>query len=171
MAGKDGKLAIIKEQTSFTLGALAGLDLAAGAGPTLTAGYRIIKTVWSAVVTALTSNEGVGLVLGIANKDLTAALIEASLETGGPRFRGDRDFEELAERFTKMLGQTQQTQVSGIETSIRGPDGGSPTETILRWSFPLGAAGWNWWIYNLGTTLTTGASVNILATHYGVWLD
>ncbi len=167
---KDSELAIIKEQTSFTLGALVAKDLVAGSGPVLAAGFRIVKTVWVATITGLTSNEGVGLVLGIANGDLSASLIEASLEAGGPKFRGDRDFEELANRFTKMLGMTQATLVSGVETAIIGPEGGSPSESILRWSFPLGTTGWKWFLYNLGGTLTTGASLNLLATHYGVWL-
>ncbi len=171
MAGKDGKLAIIKEQVTITLGALATLDTTVGAGPVLAQGYRIIKTVWSATAVALSSNQGSGMILGIVNKDLSAAQIEASLEANGPLFRGDRDREELAERFTKQLGQVTSTLVSGTEVVFKGPTGGSPTETILRWSFPLGAAGWNWWIYNLGSTLTTGASAHVLATHYGVWLD
>lgn len=171
MAGKDGKLAIIKEQTTMTLGALTTLDTAVAAGPVLTQGYRIIKTRWSATGVALTSNEGMGIQLGIANKDLTAQQIEASLETNGPLFRADRDREETAERYTMLLGSSIATLVSGTEIVIVGPNGGAPTETILRWSFPLGAAGWNWFVYNLGGTLTTGASLHILATHYGVWLD
>lgn len=171
MAGKDGKLAIIKEQTTVTLAALAGLDLVAAAGPVLAQGFRIIKTVWSCGVISLTSNEGLGLILGISNGDLSAAEIEESLEAGGPLFRGDRDITERSERFTKQLGTVNRTAVSGVSVMFQGPTGGSPTETILRWSFPLGTAGWNWWIYNLLDTLTTGASARILATHYGVWLD
>ncbi len=170
MAGKDGKLAIIKEQTSITLGAFTALDTAVGAGPALTAGFRIIKTVWSATVVALTSTQGAGLLLGIANKDLTAQLIEASIETGGPLFRGDRDNEETAERYTKILGQVLEN-ATDTAAVVKGPNGGSPNEAILRWSFPLGAAGWNWFAYNLGETLTTGATMQIVATHYGVWLD
>ncbi len=172
MAKKGSEMAIIKEQTTITLGALSGLDVAAQAGPTLLAGYRIIKTVWSATVIGLTVGEGVGLVLGIANNDLSAAEIEESLETNGPVNRGDRDREELAGRFTKIIGESRDiTNGANVELPVVGPNGGAPVETILRWSFPLGTGGWKWFIYNLGTGVTTGATVRIIATHYGVWLN
>ncbi len=165
----DSKMAIIKEQTTITLGALSGQDLAAQAGPVLAKGFRIIKTVWSATVIGLTTTEGLGLVLGIANNDLTAAQIEESIEAAGPLFRGDRNLEEFAERFTKQLGMVQDSG-GPTEKPVIGPKGGSPSEAVLRWSFPLGTSGWKWWAYNLGTGLTTGATLRILATHYGVWL-
>ncbi len=169
MAEKS-EMAIIKERSDITLGALSGEDVAAIAGPVLTMGYRIIKTVWTGVAVGITAGEGSGLILGIANNDLTAAQIEASLEAQGPLFRGDRNLEELSNRFTKIVGQSVPV-LGAVELAFVGPEGGAPVSTILRWSFPLGTSGWKWFIYNLGTGLTTGGTMRIMATHYGVWLS
>ncbi len=165
------ELAIIKDNTIVTLGALSGQAVAAQAGPVLKQGYRIVKTIWSAVAIGLTAAEATGLILGLANNDLTAAQIKESLEAGGPLNRGDRDLEEKANRFTKQMGMMETPLVAATESRFKGPEGGSPTESKIMWSFPLGNAGFKWWIYNLGTGLTTGASVRVLATHMGVWLE
>ncbi len=164
------EMAIIKDVSIITIGGLSGQDVAAQAGPVLQKGYRLIKTRLAAHAVGVTSGEGGGLILGIANNDLTAAQIEASLEAGGPLFRGDRDLEEQAERFTKIVGAVAQAQNVSTEHKFTGPENGSPWEFVSRWSFPLGTAGWKWFVYNLGTGMTTGATVRILATHYGVWL-
>ncbi len=165
--GKDGKGAIVKESTSFTLGALGTQDVVAGAGPVMSEDFRIIKTEVYANITGLTTGEAEGLYLGLANGDLSAAEIEESLEAQGPLFPRDRIPEEKAERLTKMIGRFDDKALIAV---LLGPDGGSPVSKTIRWTFGKSQAGWKWFVHNIGTPLTTGATVRITATHFGVWV-
>ncbi len=64
--------------------------------------------------------------------------------------------------------------VNETERVMRNKYGGPLLEIEPRWTFRRGRTatngGWNWGIYNDGVTITTGGLLNILATHYGVWV-
>lgn len=165
--GKDGRGVIIKERSLIVL-----LTIAQGAAvklPSLaiTDDFRILKTVVTAQVIGLTSSEGQGLLFGMANNDLSAAQIAASISTDGPLNRNDRDLKELAERWAQIHGVS-----SGEGDSIQRfhGEGNSPVmEFNPRWTFSKGV-GWAFFVFNDGAALTTGSSARIVATHYGVWV-
>ncbi len=168
--GKDNKGAIIRELTAITLGALGAQDAVIAGGPAITDSFRIIKSEVEMVITGLTDNEGGGIYLGLANGALSAAQIEVAMETVGPLSRSDRVNTEQAERYTKLLG--------GVDGIVEGPatvlrlinkQGGHIVEETIRWTF-TNTAGWNWFLYNLGSAMTTGATAQVLAKHFGVWI-
>ncbi len=173
--GKDGKGAIVKEQSSVSLGALAGQDLAFGAGGVaLDMDFRILRSDITAVATAMTSLEGQGLILYMAQADLSAADIEANIEQNGPKRLGDKLEEEIASRWVRRIGITSGPTVNETERVFRNKYNGGLLNIEPRWTFRRARTategGWNWAVYNDGITLTTGATVRILATHYGVWV-
>ncbi len=72
--GKDGKGAIVKENTTFTIGGLAGQAfLTNDSDVALDSDFRILKTELTAVLTGITSLEGAGLILYMHEGDLTLA--------------------------------------------------------------------------------------------------
>ncbi len=168
--GKDGKGAILRERiVSGALGALAAQDLVAFSGLSVTEDFRILKSEIYAFVSNLTPPEGTGLIFGIANGDLSAAEIEEAIEAGGPLDRNDRIPTEQAERNVKTLGAIVDPSVTGTTNVIRNSENGFPIESKHRWTYS-NPEGWDYWIYNLGGTLTTGALLQLYAVHYGVWV-
>ncbi len=169
--GKDGKGVIIKAVASITVGALAQFDVVKSAGPVITEDFRMIKTVLQAAIVGVTAAESPYLVLGIANNKLTAAEIEGSIEAAGPLHRSDHILQEAAERYTKDLAMTERMDPADTEGRFVGRDGGPIIEETIRWTFDAPAGGWCHWLYNLGDGLTTGATVTVKSTHYGVWIQ
>ncbi len=172
--GKDGKGAIVKEQTSITLGALAGQGYAqVNSGVLLDMDFRILRSDITCVVNGLTSTEGNGLILYMSQGDLTSAEAEVNIEQNGPNRLGDKILEEVASRWVRRVGITQGAEVV-TEHVFLNKYGGGLLELEPRWTFRRGRTavdgGWNWGVYNDGTILTTGATARILATHYGVWV-
>ncbi len=167
--GKDGKGAMIRETiTDGALGALAGQDVVAFQGPVITEDFRILKSEIYAIVNVLTAGQGNGLLFGIANGELTAAEIEECLEAQGPLDLNDRVPTEKAERNVKWLGTTDNV-LNATERLIENPEGGTILTSKHRWTYS-NPEGWKYWLYNRGGTLTTGATLQLMATHYGVWL-
>ncbi len=174
--GKDGKGAIVKEQTTVTLVALAGQDLVQGnSNVLLDMDFRILRSDITAVITGMTSLEGVGLILYMAQGILTAAETEANIENNGPVRLGEKVEEELASRWVRRVGITTGPTVNETERVFKNKYGGALLDLEPRWTFRRGRTaaegGWNWAIYNDGITITTGAICRILATHYGVWVS
>ncbi len=173
--GKDGKGAIIKEQTVVTLAALATGD-AAGQDSTilLDMDFRILKSEITAVIGGMTSLEGQGLILYMSQGDLTVAESEENIEAAGPIRLGDKIPQERADRWVRRVGITVGPTVNETERVFRNKYNGGLLELNPRWTFRRGrtaaAGGWNWVVYNDGVTLTTGGTVRITATHYGVWV-
>ncbi len=172
--GKDGKGAIIKERTQVTLGALASGDFAqADSLVLLDMDFRSLKSDVTAVVRGITASEGNGMILYMVQGILTAAEAEASIEQNGPIRMGERIEEEVAERWVRRLGITQGV-ATGTERVFLNEAGGGLLSLKPRWTFRRGRTategGWNWGVYNAGETITTGAVVDLIATHYGVWV-
>ncbi len=175
--GKDGKGAILREDTTITLAALAADDVVLGSSSlSLDGDFRILKSEIIANIRGLTGGEGAALILYMANGDLNAASIEATIEQNGPQARNDRDRQEIAERWVRRIGITGEQSSTVVSTRLfRNEHNGGLLELKPRWTFvrrrTAADGGWSWAIYNNGVTLTTGATVHLLATHYGVWVD
>ncbi len=173
--GKDGKGAILKEKTTITLAALAADALvAASSGLLLDGDFRILKSEITCVIKGITSLEGQGLILYMANGDLSASQMEGNIETNGPQSSNDRDRQETAERWVRRVGITGGPTVNETERVFRNEHNGALLTINPRWTFKrrrtVGDGGWNWGVYNSGVVLTSGATCDLLATHYGVWV-
>ncbi len=171
--GKDGKGIIVKEQTTITLGGLAGQAAVLINALQLDNDFRILKTDLTCVLTGLTTGEGNGLLLYMTQGDLTVTDVEANIELSGPLSPGDRPSIEIADRWVRRLGAMDGEAVSTERMMHNEGDG--PLLTINpRWTFrrrrTATEGGWNWVIYNDGVTITTGATARLIATHYGVWV-
>ncbi len=172
--GKDGKGVIIRETVTQALGTLAtdtGIVISQGdIGGTLSDDFRILKTEFLAALQGATFDSGDGPIeLYLANADLSLADFEASIEATGPLNRADRDVNEAVMRYSKCLGQIAMVAENTGGGSILPLDG-SVGELIPRWTFSKGV-GWQWFAYNTGATLATGALIKIRAKHYGVWVN
>ncbi len=173
--GKDGKGEIIHEQLDITLGALAAQDYVQNnSGPTMDADFRILKTEATATLTQITSLEGAGLSLYMTEGELDAASVEVNIELNGPVSPSDASAQEIASRWVRLVGTSPNNVVNATERMFLNKYGGSILETNPRWTFhrrrTVSEGGWNWGVYNNGVVLTTGATVWVLATHYGVWV-
>ncbi len=173
--GKDGKGAIVKEQTNLTIAALAGQDyVAVNSNVQLDMDFRILKSEITAVLTEITSLEGAGLILYMAEGDLDAALVEANIEQSGPTRLGQQAEEEVASRWVRRVAMSPNDTVNNTERAMLNEHGGALLTLNPRWTFRRARSatdgGWNWGIYNSGVTLTTGATCRIICTHYGVWV-
>ncbi len=173
--GKDGKGAIVKEQTTFALAGLAAQALViASSSVQLDKDYRILRSDITAVLTGITSLEGAGLVLYMTEGDLSLAETEANIEQSGPNRPGEDNLEEVATRWVRRVAMSPNDTVNNTERSMLNKYGGSLLDLEPRWTFRRARTategGWNWGIYNDGATITTGATCRILATHYGVWV-
>ncbi len=173
--GKDGKGAIVKEKFSLSLGALPARDNVLGNSTvSLDGDFRILKSEITAVLAGMTSLEGKGLILYMSEGDLTDAGVEANIEQNGPVSRGDQVATEVASRWVRRVGITIGPTVNETERVFTNEYGGGLLTLKPRWTFirrrTANEGGWDWSIYNDGATLTTGATLFIIATHYGVWL-
>ena len=168
--GKDGKGVIIREQATqalLTLAANTALIIATG-DLTITEDFRMLKSRIAAHVDTLTAGDGEGLMLGIANGNLSVAEIAAVMQLDGPADFSDRINEEVAERFVYVISQISESL--GVNAVFKNENGGPIIEIKPRWSFS-NTDGWNFFVYNDGGgAFTTGAVVRLIMTHYGVWL-
>ncbi len=174
--GKDGKGAIVKEQSTITLAGLVGQDAVGdNSSVLLDADFRILKSEVTAVARGMTSLEGQGLILYMAEGDLSTTESEANIEQNGPIRMGSQIEEEIASRWVRRVGITVGPTVNETERVFRNKYGGGLLELKPRWTFrrarTSNLGGWNWVVYNSGVTITTGGIIDLLATHYGVWVD
>ncbi len=163
------------ERTSLTLAALAANALVIiSSDVQLDMDFRILKSEITAVCRGITSLEGKGLILYMIEGDLSAAQAEAKIEQDGPVRLGQQIEEEIASRWVRRVGITIGPTVNETERVFTNNHGGGLLELKPRWTFRRGRTategGWNWGVYNSGATLTTGTIVDILCTHYGVWV-
>ncbi len=172
--GKDGLGVIQKYQDSITVGALAGgTAVKSNTILAITDDFRLIKSQVVAAIEGLTAGEGNFLLFGICNSDLTAAEIAAGLEAGGPLNRNDRDQQELAERFIRIMGavRTERTPASEVVKQVVNEMGGPLLSENVRWTFSKGV-GYSYFLYNYdNSTLTTGATLRSHVTNFGVWVS
>ncbi len=169
--GKDGRGAIIREQTSGSIGALSAQDeVQIGTALALIDDFRILKTELFAHVRGLTAGEGNGGILVMADGDLTSAEVEAALEVDAPLAANDSVGAAVAERWTKTVAALVVDDVTNTFATFRGDNGGTMITVKPRWTFGA-ASRWKWYFYNQsGATIQTGATVELIATHFGVWI-
>ncbi len=171
--GKDGKGAIIREQRLQALTTLAATTaIFIGTKLATVEDFRILKTEVFAFVNGCTADETEGLVFGIADGVLSLAEVEAAMELNAPVNPNDTPNAEEAERFVKVIGLND-GDITATKTSFHFRDGktnGLMMQMNVRWTFNAGDS-WNWFVYNRANgLLTTGSTVLMQATNYGVWV-
>ncbi len=166
--GKDGKGVIIRESRSQALGGLANnVAIAIGTKLATLERYRMIKLeLWASMI-GLTGGEGDALIIGIADGDLSIAEIEAAIESNGPLGPNDAIQAPIAERLVILLGGIDHE--IGTEALFHNNEGGFMMSKTIRWTFAR-TKSWEFFVYNLGTTLTSGSTVQIRAKSFGVWV-
>ncbi len=166
--GKDGKGVIFRQSLSQALGTLdnaAGILI--GTKPAILERFRIIKSEAWSTINALTSGEGVGIILGLADGDFSISEIEQAIETNGPLGPNDLPNAAQAERFIMFVGMTDGEV--GTTQVFENEKGGHSMENTVRWTFAR-TKSWNWFAYNLGDQLTTGSTLVLRAKSFGVWV-
>ncbi len=160
---------IIREHVTVALSTL-GADVAIKFGAVaITEDFRMLKAVLTAQIQGLSNTEGNGLLIGIANNDLSAVQIAEALSVDGPLDFADRDLIEQANRFAKVFGAFYLNSATTMNGMFRNENNGPILEVKPRWTFAKGK-GWSWFVFNSGDVLTTGSSVTIVATDYGLWV-
>ncbi len=169
--GKQNTGVIIRESDNVALGAFADGDVALLSGITPTEDFRMMKTEIVAILRGLTAGEGVGIQLGITNGELSQTEVEECLDIDGPLDRNDRNGEEKANRFVKTIGATGKIGASDTSSPILDLHTGAPVVVARpNWTFS-NPEGWNFFAQNAGgLALTTGSTIQLQATHYGVWV-
>ncbi len=172
--GKDGKGAIVRETRSQSLGTLAqDTALIIGTKLATTEVFRMLKSEIFCRINTLTAGEGSGLLLLLADGDLSVTEISEAVNVDGPLGPNDAVAAALAERLVLNVG--------AVEGG--GDDAAAPTQRVVRdmnsnapfcivkprWSFQR-TKSWNWVAFNRGDALTTGAQIRIDAKSYGVWV-
>ena len=165
----------MKEQTVFALAALAAQDyVAANSSVQLDMDFRILKSDITCILMGITSLQGAGLILYMAEGDLDAAAVEVNIEQNGSVRLGQQAEEEIASRWVRRVVVSPNDTVNNTERAMLNEHGGALLTLTPRWTFRRARSatdgGWNWGIYNDGETITTGAMAWVLATHYGVWV-
>ncbi len=168
--GKDNKGVIIREARSQALGALAAqAGILIGTKLAITDSFRMLKAIGNFTIDGLTTVEGNGLLLYIANGDLSLAEAEAAIELSGPLDRSDRVNGPIAERFVMLVGAIR-AGGNQVEQSFVDAHTGTPViVTKPRWTFGSNDS-WNWIVYNNGVAITTGATVKLRVQAFGVWV-
>lgn len=173
--GKDGKGVIIREQTQIALATLAVNTAIKATALVMAEDFRMLKSEVFAVVDGITDTEGEGLLIGLADNELSVAEIGECIGINGPLHGNDRVKQEKAERAVWLIGQSLISHKSGTTGVFHGK-GGQHIEVKPRWTFGKGdldgsGSGWCWFVYNgSDAQLSTGATVKFKAKSYGVWV-
>ncbi len=166
--GKDGKGVIIRESRSQTLGALAAeAGVIIGTKLATLERFRMLRTEIYAVVTNLTSGEGTGLLFVLSDGQYLESEVEAAIEADGPLGPNDEITSDIADRPVWFAGAVDRE--TGTEAIFENAEGGHVMVIKPRWTFGR-TKSWNFHVYNLGSILTTGASVIIRVKSFGVWV-
>ncbi len=151
------------QTSSVSLGTLTNQTGILRAGPVVTRGGKVISARAALAIRDLATTDGPWL-YGIMAGDLTLTELEAYLELQGPLTPADRAGGEITTRgkYIRTLG------IMGID---RGPsvfagaflDNRSLTGLLFAESGDGAQGGWDWWLYNLGVDMTTGATLTIVS--------
>ncbi len=166
--GKDNKGVIIRQSISQAILTLApDTGLIITAAPVILERFRMLKSEVYANVEGLQTNEGRGLSLWLADGDLTLAQIEECIElSGAPLGPNDPVEAAIAERFVMFVGAAGGSTISHFHDR----ETNAPYCIIKpRWTFAR-TKSWNFVLYNIGSVMTTGATVNLRVKNFGVWV-
>ncbi len=162
--GKDGKGVIIREDNAIALGNLAARSAILFPALALEEDFRMLKSEIWALWDDFTDGDGDKAILGLACAELSLAEIEEALELNGPINRNDRLQDERA---TRPVWLIEGFHEGGSNAALRM----AKQEWKKRWTFS-NADGWNFFVYNQSNSaMTTGSTVRLFATHYGVWVQ
>ncbi len=166
--GKDGLGVIIRESRSQTvLGLAQEAGVIIGTKLVTLERFRMLRCEVYATMFNLTTGEGTGLLFGLADGQFTLAEIEAAIEVDGPLGPNDTIQEDIADRPVWFSGAVDRE--TGTEAIFVNERGGHMMVLKPRWTFAR-TKSWNFFVYNLGATLTTGSSVIIRVKSFGVWV-
>lgn len=168
--GKDGMGVILKQSISSTLGTLdSDTALFITAKPALLERFRMLKSEVMVLIEGLTTGDGGGLSLWLADGDLSVTEVEEAIEGNGPLGPNDTVIAAISDRFVMWVGATV-NRGSNVEQGMIGRDSGSPLCVVKpRWTFGR-TKSWNFVVYNLGAQLTTGSTLNLRVKNFGIWV-
>lgn len=135
-------LSTLGSVTAITVGCTGSADGA----------YRCVSINGAWALTGLTEGEG-PITVGYAHSDYSVTEIKEALEAITSINVGDKIAQEKANRLVRVVGTLNDGQSADLND-------GEPVKTRLNWLIPIGKE-INVFAYNEGTTLTTGASVNM----------
>lgn len=166
---KARKVAVLRSNENIALVTLANnTALTLGSGITITQNLFLTALECLGQVDGLTAGEGAGLMLGIANRDLSVSEIAEALVVDGPLDLNDKVKAERASRFVKLFGALG--TVGGTGIAFRGENGGLLMKCNPKWLFTAASNGFQMFIWNNGVALTTGATARIQNVFYGSWV-
>ncbi len=161
-----GQKGNIVEQSDISLGTLASkTGILDGINVAVTRGGRFLSGSILGGLSGFTEGEG-PIVWGIQNADLSLVELEEYLELAGPITPNDLVGKERVSRgkYIRRLGVlgpgVAQAQVSLINHPMSGLKFAETGETT---------GGWEFWCYNLGAALTTGATFRVFASWFVDW--
>ncbi len=168
---------IIREIQTVSLGTLADQAVIKLTSLTLGEDFRILKSEITAGIVGFDDDSRMsGIILGIANNELTVAQIAEALQVNGPLNRNDSQGHERGSRWVKVLSQARletrsPNAATGVTDLIFPGEGNSPIiESKDRWTYS-DPEGWCFFVLNnTGSVMVTGAQCRLLATHFGMWV-
>ncbi len=168
--GKDGTGVMIQEARSQALGTLAqDAGILIGTKLATLERFRMLKAQVDATIDSIAAGEAAGLSLYLADGDLSLTEIESKIEGNGPLGPNDRIQADQTERPVFLIGKPDANATSG-EVTVRDMHTGAPVCIAKpRWTFAR-TKSWNWVVHNRGPALTTGATIRIVVTNFGVWV-
>ncbi len=162
---------ILCQQVTVALGTLAAntaLKIDTGKS-TYGEDFRMTRAELAVSVDGFVANELEKLQFGLANGELTVTEIGECLTVDGPTGANDRVGAERAERFVNIYSMLTPS-VTATQEWFRNPSGGPIIVVKPNWTFNDSQV-WEWFVYNdAAAVATTGATVRLLATIYGVWV-
>ncbi len=178
MAEKNFMGKIITEVQTVSLATLADQTALKLTQLTLSEDFRILKSEIAAGIINIDDDDSIqGMLLGIANNELTVAEIAAAITAGGPLDRNDRQNAEEASRWVKILSAAEFVQVGNANATrttqdaiFRNAEGGPIIVSKDRWTYS-DPEGWCFFLFNnTGSAMVTGAQARLTAKHFGVWV-
>ncbi len=161
------------EDVTITLGTLAALDLIAATSGVLDGateqGFRVFDGSFAADLDGKTTAEG-PVVVGLS-LNLSGSNIESIMEAKpGSKFEVINTFPGSWIRPLWMLHRSATAGMLSLDGNARAI-GTFMHIPKIQWSIPEGEFA-TWWAYNLfGSALTTGTTIRIFGSYYGVWLN
>ena len=145
--------ASIVQVANIALGTLGGETALLRAGPSMTRGGKLVSGTFAVAIAALTAGDG-PFMFGVADKRLSLAQLTAYLEANGP---------VSPDSLTAMEATSRGKYVRPI--GIVNPEAGGTTASLFVKDRSLSGlrfteenAGWNYYLYNIGRAVTTGAT-------------
>lgn len=170
--GKDGRGVIITNLDSTTHGAMAANTVnLVGTPLVLTEDFRMLRLEVFAGQSSVTAGQGLNQIFGIADGNLSQSVIENAIEVGTPTGpeAGQMGNAEVGLRPVYLLGGCE-VRADQTSTVFRGDDGGLRMIWKKRWTFSRPTA-WQFFVYNNGAAMTTGAITKFVMKAFGVWVE